>query len=221
MEHACPRCNSSVDDNSPFCPTCEAAQVRAAPKEYSRSPVIVAVEAAPPFLNVGQLPKSKAQADAHAELRSALYAGMVGALLSMIHPLASLMALPLAGVLSVVLYRRRSLANDPTRRVGFRVGALAGLFCFGLLTVLTAAETLASHTEADLHAAVVQVLQHAEARNADPQARPAFEYFMTPQGMAVFMILSFVFGCVLFVLLSGIGGTISASLLRRKGPPQP
>ena len=163
---------------------------------------------------------NRAGADGHAELRSALYAGVVGALLSMLHPLASLMALPIAGVLSVVLYRRR-LGSGPSPRAGFRLGAVAGLFCFGLLMVLTAAETLASHSEGEKHAAVIQMIQQAQARNPDPQVRQMFEYFMTPQGMAVFMIFVFVFGCVLFVLLSGVGGAISASLLRRKGTPGP
>ena len=162
-----------------------------------------------------------ARADGHAELRSALYAGVVGALLSMIQPLASLVALPFAGFLSVLLYRRRSSGAELSPRAGFRLGALAGLFGFGLLMVLTAAGTLARHTEGDMHAAVIQIIQQAQARNPDPQARQAFEYFMTPQGMAFMMIFGFVIMCSMFVLLSGIGGAISASLLRRKGPPQP
>jgi hypothetical protein len=66
---------------------------------------------------------------------------------------------------------------------------------------------------------VIQVIQQAQARNPDPQARQAFEYFMTSQGMALMMVFGFVFMGVLFVLLSGLGGAISASLLRRKAPP--
>ncbi len=162
----------------------------------------------------------RAYGDSHAELRSALYAGVVGALLSMIHPLAMLIALPFAGFLSVLLYRRRSLTNDPTVRIGFRLGAISGLFCFGVLMVLTAAETLASHTEGEKHAAIVQRIQQAEANNSDPQTRQMFEYFKTPQGMAVFMTLAFVIAAILCVLLSGAGGAISASLLHRKGPPK-
>jgi hypothetical protein len=66
---------------------------------------------------------------------------------------------------------------------------------------------------------VIQVIQQAKARNPDPQARQVFEYFMTPQGMAFMMVVGFAFMGVLFVLLSGVGGAISASLLRRKAPP--
>jgi len=220
VEHVCQRCNSSVDDNSPFCPTCEAAQVIAAPKEYARSPVTVTVEGTQPFFNAGTFPRTVGRRDAKAELRAAFYAAIVGAVLSLVQPGASfVIALPVAGFLSVVLYRRFSLKSEPSPRTGFRLGAICGLFAFGSLMIVIAAGTLAFHSEADTHAQVIQVIQQAQARNPDPQAKPVFEYFMTPQGMAVMMVVGFVFMAVLFVVLSGIGGAISASLLRRKAPP--
>ncbi len=220
VEHSCPRCHSTVDDNSPFCPTCEAAQVLAAPKEYVRSPVTVTVEGTPAFSNAGSFPKSTGGRDAKAELRAAFYAAIVGAVLSLVQPGASfVIALPVAGFLSVLLYRRFSLKSEPSPRTGFRLGAIGGLFVFGLLMIVIAAGTLAFHNEADTHAQVIQVIQQAQARNPDPQARQAFDYFITPQGMAFMMVVGFVFMGVLFVVLSGVGGAISASLLRRKAPP--
>jgi hypothetical protein len=195
--------------------------VRATAKEYSRSPVnVAAADAAPAFLDTGHLPRTSASADGHAELRSALYAGIVAAVLSLIQPGASfVLALPLAGFLSVLLYRRRSLGNDPSHGTGFRLGALAGLFGFGLLVILAGAGTLAFHAQDEVHSTMIQVIQQAQARSPDPRARQVFDYFMTPQGMAFMMIIGFVFMCIIFVLLSGIGGAISASLLRRKAPP--
>ena len=220
VEHSCPRCHSTVDDNSPFCPNCEAAQVLVAPKEYARSPVTVAVEGTSAFLNAGTFPNSTGNRDAKAELRAAFYAAIVGAVLSLVQPGASfVIALPVAGFLSVVLYRRFRLKSEPSRRTGFRLGAITGLFAFGLLMIVIATGTLAFHSEADAHAQVIQVIQQAQARNPDPQARQVFEYFMTPQGMALMMVVGFVFMGTLFVLLSGVGGAISASLLRRKAPP--
>ena len=220
VEHSCPRCSSSVDDDSPFCPTCEAAQVLAAPKEYARSPVTVMVEGTPAFLNAGAFAKPTGNRDAKAELRAAFYAAIVGAVLSLVQPGASfVLALPLAGFLSVLLYRRFSIGTESPPRIGFRVGAISGLFVFGLLMIVIAAGTLAFHNEADAHAQVIQVIRQAQARNPDPQGRQAFEYFMTPSGMALMMIIGFVFMGILFVMLSGVGGAISASLLRRKAPP--
>ena len=132
---------------------------------------------------------------------------------------AFVLALPLGGVVSVLLYRRLSSGIEPSPRTGFRLGALSGLFVFGLLMVLIAAGTLARHNEGELHEQVVKIVQQAQARNPDPQARQALEYFLTPQGMTFMMIVGFIFLCVLFVLLSGVGGAVSASLLRRKAPP--
>jgi hypothetical protein len=220
VEHLCPRCNSPVDDNSPFCPTCEAAQVLVEPKEYVRSPITVTAEGTSALSSTATFPKTAGSRNAKPELRAAFYAAIVGAVLSLVQPGASfVLALPIAGFLSVLLYRRLSLKNEPSPRAGFRLGAISGLFVFGLLMILIATGTLAFHSEADTHAQVIQIIQQAQARNPDPQARPVFEYFMTPQGMALMMIVGFVFMAVLFVLLSGIGGAISASLLRRKAPP--
>jgi len=220
VEHICPRCNSPVDDNSPFCPTCEAAQVLVQPKEYVRPPVSVGGEGPLTFLEAGTFPKPAGNRDAKAELRAEFYAAVVGTVLSLVQPGASfVIALPVAGFLSVVLYRRFSLKKEPQPRTGFRLGATSGLFAFGLLMIVIAAGTLAFHNEADTHAQVIQVIQQAQARNPDPQAKPVFEYFMTPQGMALMMVVGFVFMSVLFVLLAGIGGAISASLLRRRAPP--
>jgi len=220
VEHICSRCNSSVDDNLPFCPNCEAAQVRSTAKEYLRPPVTVAVEVTPAFLTAGYVPKKTRNTDARSELRAAFYAAVVAAVLSLIQPGGALiLTLPLGGFLSVLLYRRLSFGSEPSLKTGFRLGAISGLFIFGLLIIVIAAWTLAFHSEADAHAQVIQVIQQAQARNPDPQARQTMEYLTTPQGMAFLMVVGFVFMGVLFVLLSGLGGAISASLLRRKAPP--
>src|SRR5690349_7241908 len=134
VEHLCRRCNSSVDDNSPFCPTCEAAQVIAAPKEYARSPVTVMVENTQPFFNAGTFPKSIGNSDSKAELRGAFYAAIVVIILSLVQPGGILIVtLPLGGFLSVWMYRRFSLGAEASPRTGFRLGAFTGLFVFGLL----------------------------------------------------------------------------------------
>lgn len=192
----------------------------AAPREYARPPVTVTVEGPPAFLNADALYRPSKNADAKAQMRAAFYAAIIGAVLSLVQPGASfVIALPVAGFLSVLLYRRFSLKSEPSPRAGFRLGAIGGLFVFGLLMIVIAAGTLAFHSEVDAHAQVVQVIKQAQARNPDPQARQAFEYFMTPQGMTFMMVIGFVFMGVLFVVLSGVGGAISASLLRRKAPP--
>ena len=151
-------------------------------------------------------------------MRSALNAGAIAAVLSLL-PFGFILALPLAGFLCVLLYRRRSSAQEPSPGAGFRLGGLCGVFGFAIFIILTAVNTLAFHAQNEFRGAMIEAVRRAQARNPDPQARQMLEYFTSPQGLVVMMVLGFVFICVAFVLLSGLGGVISAALLRRKNPP--
>jgi len=155
-----------------------------------------------------------------AAFRAAVTAGVFAAVLSSV-PIGGsfVFALPLAGFLCVLLYRRHSATGEPTVGVGFRLGAGAGLAGFAMLILLGTIETLGFHTQNELRDVMIQAVRQAQSRYADPQARQSLEYFLTPGGMAFLMIFGFAFMCVLFVILSGIGGAISAAFLRRKLPP--
>ena len=155
--------------------------------------------------------------DRQAAVRSALNAGAIAAVLSLL-PLGFIVALPLAGFLGVRLYRRRSSAQELSTGAGFKLGALCGAFGFLIFAVLTAVNTLAFRAQSEFRGAMIEAVRRAQARNTDPQARQMLEYFTSPHGMIVMLVLGGVFICVAFVLLSGLGGAISAALLRRKGP---
>jgi len=165
-------------------------------------------------------PQRAIRLDWNAVIRSALNAGAIAAILSSI-PIgaAFIFALPFAGFLSILFYRRRTLVAAPSPRMGFRIGSLTGLFGFLIFVVLTAVETVAFHAQNELRDAMMQAIRQAQARSADLQARQMLDYFLTPQGLAIMMIFGFIFICILFALLSGIGGALSAALLRRKDPP--
>ena len=72
----------------------------------------------------------------------------------------------------------------------------------------------------DIHDAMVEAIHRQQARTPDPQARQMLDYFLTPHGFLVMMIVGMIVTGIVFVLLSGVGGTISAALLRRKEPPR-
>jgi len=156
--------------------------------------------------------------DRQAAIRSALNAGAMAGVLSLL-PLGFILAPPLAGFLCVLLYRRRSAAAEPSPSTGFQLGALCGAFGFVIFTLLAAANTVAFHLKAKFQAAIVEAVRHAQNTYPDPQARQSLEFFTTPQGLTVMMIFILVLICVAFVLLAGLGGAVSAALLRRKGPP--
>jgi hypothetical protein len=163
-------------------------------------------------------PAREFRADARLTLRSALIAGVVAAGLSSI-PLrpALVFALPIGGFLAVLLYRRQSPAREePSLGVGFRLGVLSGLVAF----VTFAFEALVLGGRSEFEDALLKAVRQAQARSADAQAREAMEYFLTPQGLVWMIILGLVFMAIIFVLLSGLGGAVSAALLRRKAPPE-
>jgi hypothetical protein len=221
VEHPCQQCHSAVPDNSAFCPSCDAPQVRFVPRETSGIPVLVAAGVAPVLIRAdvthSVAPPLVAVSIRRAGFRAAINAGAVAAVLSLI-PIGGsfLFALPLAGFLCVLLYRRYSSVAEPTPGMGFRLGAGTGLAGFVILITLNAIATLGSQEQDKVHDTLIQLLKQTQSNYADPQMRQTMEHFLTPGGLAFLMA----FMCVLFVLLSGIGGAISAALLRRKLPPQ-
>jgi hypothetical protein len=128
-------------------------------------------------------------------------------------------ALPFAGFLCVLLYRRYGSGAEPSLGLGFRLGVWAGVTGFAILIVLTAISTLGFHGQNELRDVLIQAVHQAQSRYTDPQSREALEQFLTPGGLAMLMVLCSAFACVFFAILSGLGGAASAALLRRKLPP--
>ena len=220
MEHFCPRCAYAVDDNLPFCPNCEAPQVRFSPRDAPPLPVVVP--------SVG---KSLTPVHPQAEpifdeappaitrnwrrvLRPALSAGAIAALVSVI-PLISLVALPVGGILSVVFFRQSS-ARMPSPKFGFGLGALSGLCCLVILVAIKTVSVFLSHSKNEIWSDVVQQVHLAQARNSDPQLQPVWEFLLSPQGLIVVLAASLIIMGSVLVLLSGVGGAVSAAILRRK-----
>jgi MFS family permease len=220
VEHPCPGCGSPVENSEPFCPICGASQIRFSRSPASAEGVHVETAVAVPVrvsLEIGRTIAARPPAlgrDAAIRLRSAAAAGAIAAVLSAV-PLGFFLALPLAGFLAVVFYRRHGF-TEPSPAAGFRLGALAGLFAFLIFLVLTALETVIFHARDEFRQIMIEGVRRAELRNPDPQARQILDYFMTPPGLILMAILGAIFLCVVFVVLSGIGGTVSATVRRRK-----
>ena len=223
MEHACLQCDASVEDAAPFCSSCGAAQIRFSAPEQARALVAVV-----PSLGAEQSLPAKGYRvqgfpadDSRATIRAALYAGVIGAVLSSIPVVPNfILALPVAGFLSVLFFRRWTHGPEPRPSVGFKLGALAGLFAFLAFLIFTAIGTLTFHVEGELRQAMVEAVRLQQARATDPQVRQMLDYFMTPQGMMLMMGFGFLLMGITFVLLAGTGAALSASLLRRKAPPE-
>lgn len=140
----------------------------------------------------------------------------MGALLSIL-PFGFLLAFPLAGFLSVLFYRRRTWGVELSPSAGFRLGLLTGMLGFALFIMLAALDTVVSHAGGEIRQTMVDAVHRQQARTPDPQARQILDYFLTPNGLAVMIIVGLIFMGIVFVLLAGLGGAASASRLRGKG----
>jgi hypothetical protein len=149
--------------------------------------------------------------------RSAATAGLVGALLSIL-PFGFLLGFPLAGFLSVLFYRRRTWGLELSPSGGLRLGLLTGMLGFAMFVILAALDTVVSHAGNEIRQTMIDAVHRQQARTPDPQARQFLDYFLTPNGLVVMTIACLIVLCIGFVLLAGLGGAFSASLLRRKGP---
>ena len=80
--------------------------------------------------------------------------------------------------------------------------------------------TLLSFTNADVWSQFTQELgervHRAEVLNPDPQFRQLFEYCLTRQGLVALIVLGMLFMCVVFVIVAGLSGMISASISNRR-----
>ena len=234
MEHPCHRCGSPVPDSSPFCPECGAPQVRFDRSETSAANVLVsqpeaAPLAPPPVQNVAwrETNHRVAGRERAVILRSAINAGVVAAILSLFPGV--IVGMPVGGFLAVLFYRRRSWRAEPSLSGGFRLGALAGIIAFAIFGIVRGADASMSSRGAELRQQMIENRQQTierfelmESRASDPQQRQtiqqAIDYLKTRQGMIAAIIFSAVIMAVICVILSGLGGLLSASFLRRKGP---
>jgi hypothetical protein len=91
------------------------------------------------------------------------------------------------------------------------------VFGSAIFVALAVVLTLATHAQNEFRDRMIEIVRHAQAGYPEAQAQQ-FDYFVTPHGLMVMVVASGVFFCLTFVVVSGLGGALSAKLLRRKGP---
>lgn len=208
MQHPCARCGAAVDDNSAFCPGCDAPQIRFLPKEPGNEQVRLEAPAAaygtasPPPAAVTFSPLADRQ---HASYwRPAAYGSAIGVVLSFL-PFGPLLGLPIAGWLAVRFYSRAERTKLPLS-TGFRLGALSGLFVFSAQFVLGAIAAITLNKRGELRQALLDVANRSHNLNPNLDPQEFVRVVMTPAG-AITLALMF---CLVCAVLAGLGGLISA-----------
>jgi hypothetical protein len=205
VDHSCYKCGSPVEEGVAFCPHCNAPLIRVAPP--LEAPDLQGL--APQVNTASGLQWSRA-------LGPAAMAGLIASFLMLVPLGAFGLGMILAGILSVVFYRRWNPGAVLTPGMGARLGAMSGLLGFVIFLFFTAISATVLGGGSQLRQALVQAVEQSASRTSDPQAQHMLEFFRTPQGLAVVMIAGMVFALVAFLLLTSLGGLLGAVLLRRK-----
>src|ERR1700730_17079732 len=141
MDHACYKCTQPVEDGVPFCAHCRAPQIRVVIPELSPATMSSADEASaqssPPLTGSPSAPLSYLPMRWVGTLQPCALAALISVLLIALglNPFVAMLG---AGILSVIFYRRRSPEMVMKAGTGARLGAISGLFCFGMSAMLEA-----------------------------------------------------------------------------------
>jgi hypothetical protein len=220
MEQSCYKCGHMIEEGRPFCPHCSAPQIRVVISEP--------IPAAPPLTEAASVSQVSTALPAsetvpvlaipmhwsHAVKPCAL-AALVGSLL-MILGLHPLVAMLVVGFLAVVFYRQGGPGVSLTAGAGARLGALSGLLCFAMSSILEAGVVLVWHKGPEIRQGLIAVIDQAASRTSDPQALAVFDRFKTPEGIELLMVAGLIVGFLASVALCALGGVLGGSVLGRR-----
>ncbi|HZD31335.1 MAG TPA: hypothetical protein VE779_06715 [Candidatus Angelobacter sp.] len=222
MEHACYKCQTSIDESLPFCPHCGAPQIRVAAPDEETSPASDALHpgAQSPAWATGTPPYQPNAIQWDAAFKGAFLAGLAAAVLSAtpVIGLGCCLWLLGAGALAVWLYQRRIPGVYVTPGMGMRIGAVSGVIGF-VATTIWSVFRFAKDSGA-VRAVMAEQMQKSIASSPDPRAQEIMRQFManlnTPEGLATFFVLMMVIMAVIFVLFSAAGGALGASMFAKR-----
>lgn len=220
MEQVCHRCGGALNSADTFCPHCGSPQLR---YEASEEPAQYA-NTAPAQRLAARSPNAIHWRDAIVVAAVvAIPAGVLSALLG----LEALWGVA-GGMAMVSLYRRRSGAL-PTGKVGWRIGALLGLFATVVATLTDGITLLvqryALHQGATLDSRYRDIGQQLvdQLTRSNPDAAavlPGFLHFwLTPDGAAAMVLINAAGVAIFMLIFAAIGGALGARLTQKTAQP--
>jgi hypothetical protein len=223
MDHPCHKCGHTVEDGKPFCSECGAPQIRVAVPEPAVDPVpaddgatlALARDVGPSFPGI---PASSLPVSGAHTLQSCAIAAAVAVGLTVLglNPFVAALG---TGFLAVAFSRRRDPGTLIRSGAGARLGALSGLLFFGMSTVLETLAVTVLHKGAEIRSEMLDKVQQAATRYPGPEVQPFLDFVKSPDGFAIMMVASVIFGLVAFIILGSCGGALGAALLGRRERP--
>ena len=120
------------------------------------------------------------------------------------------------GFLAVVFYRQRQPGTAIRAGMGARLGAFSGLLWFGISFILQGLGILALRKGPELREEMLNKIQQTAASANDPQVQAFFDYFKTPAGLAVMIVMGLIFAFLAALALGALGGALGGTLFGRR-----
>jgi hypothetical protein len=216
MDQSCYKCGHVTEEGRVFCPHCRAPQIRVVISEAvaAAGPVLqtAATAQASPALPASQtvpvlaVPMSWSQA-----IKPCALAAVLSTLL-LLFRLYPIVVMFTAGFLAVLFYRQGRPGVVVKAGMGARLGALSGLLCFAMSSIIAAVGALVGNQGTQIRQWLITSIDQAAARTQDPQMLAVFERFKTPEGIEFLMVFLVVFGLVMTVAMSSISGALAAAI---------
>jgi hypothetical protein len=211
-----------MEEGRPFCPHCAAPQIRVLIAEPAGA-IVPSIEAAAISDMSAGLPASQTvpvlavPMQWSQALKPCTLAAGVASLLMLLglNPFVGMVSV---GFLAVVFYRQGRPGASIRPGTGARLGALSGLICFAMASIVEAMLVLVLHKGAEIRQALLAAINQAAARTSDAQALAMFEHFRSPEGLEFLMVFGLLFGLVAAIVLSALSGALGGAVLgsRRK-----
>jgi hypothetical protein len=219
MDHPCYKCAQLVEDGVPFCAHCGAPQIRVTLPDLSPATVALGAEASaqdnPVLPGYPTAPPAYLPTGWVGTLQPCALAALISVLLIALglNPFVAMLG---AGILAVIFYRRRSPEMVIKAGTGARLGALSGLFCFGMSATLEAIRVAVLHEGPKINNAMLQAIQQAATKSNDPQVTAALDYFKSAPGLGVMLLFALVSAFFASIILGSIGGALGGAFLSRR-----
>jgi hypothetical protein len=221
MEQPCYKCGQTVDEGVPFCPHCAAPQIRVVIAEPVPDPAAY-TDGAPRSQGYAALPASQTVPVLAVPMqwsrafRPCALAALIAALAMVLKLMVPLIAVLGAGFLAVGFHRRSSPELAIHAGAGARLGALSGLFCFGMTAILEAAAVAVFHKGDEIRKFMLDAIQQTASRLPDPQYQPTLDLMRSPTGLVLLMVFLMIVVLLTFLLLGTLGGALGGAILSRR-----
>jgi hypothetical protein len=215
MEQSCYKCGQAVDEGIPFCPHCNAPQIRVI-SEPALSPAAAALPGSAPAADAPAVPSIAVSMSWSLSAQPCALAALIAAVVMVLKLVVPVIAVFGAGFMAVSFYRRRAPESAIPAKAGARLGAVCGFFCFGMTTILASLKVIVLHQGGEIRQTMLDGIQQAASRYSDPQAQPTLDFLRSPGGLIFMMVFLLILTFLLFLVLGSLGGALGGAVLGRR-----